>query len=348
MVALVAGEYPLQGYSSGDISSESIYIFTKGQEIKSIYSVPAPPIPEILRFGICGAKVGDKLIVGNASSLYIYNVSMSKWFSINRSKDSMSRTSVCKLTSSTMIIVGGDGLRGDTVELLILNSADTQVTSYKPISSVISSSLSYSSTNQRIKCPTKLPIKVAYNSLINIDEGKVLLTGGNVMGIASNRVFQGTISPNGRNVIWTELSHLNIARSSHVCFQLNDAIFVAGGYGSSWDKLSCSERYDSERDVWLKDTIYHPESEEGDLDLPFPLVDASVVVDRDHSFAAIIGGVTEMMYFDIDESEGEEVVTLEDCPSSNIIIFTINDGFKCFQNFNLLSNRKQHACLTIH
>jgi hypothetical protein len=346
MVALVAGEYPLLGYTSGDISSETIYIFTKGHEIKSIHSVPAPPIPEVLRFGICGAKVGDKLIVGNASSLYIYNVSLSKWCSINRSKvlgPQCSRTSVCKLNSNTMIIVGGDGLQGDTVELLIFNNADTRVTSYRPISSVISSTLSCSSTNQRIKCPTKLPVKVAYNSIINIDEGKVLLAGGNVMGIASNRVFQGTISPNGTNVIWKELSPLNIARSNHVCFRLNNAIFVAGGYGSRWDKLSCSERYDSERDVWLKDTIYHPESEEGDLDLPFPLVDASVVVDRNQTFAAIIGGVTEMMYF-----EEEEVVRLEDCPSSNVIIFTINEGFKCFQNFNLLSNRKQHACLPIH
>ena len=356
MIALVAGEYPVKGYSSpwsssGDVSSEMIYMFKKRHEIKSIYSKPAPPIPEILRFGICSAKVNDKLIVGNANSLYLYNIPSSRWFPVNRSNQfSMSRTSMCNINSNTIILVGGDGGRGDTVELIHLNKFSTEMTSYEDFSSIFSSNPNMCFENtQRSKCQTKLPIKVAFNSLINLKENTVLLTGGNNMGATSNRVFRGSLSPNGKNVLWKELSPMNIARSNHMCFRLNDAVFVAGGYGSGSDKLSCSERYDETRNAWYKDVIYGSNSNEGDLDLPFPLVDASVVIDNDQTFAALIGGTTEVMLYDTDESEDQgEHPGLEDCPNTSIIIFTVRNGFERFQNFNLLSNRKQHACLGIY
>ena len=339
MIALVASEYPVKGFSSpwgssGDISSEMIYMFKKNHQIKSIYSIPAPPIPEILRFGICSAKVKDKLIAGNANSLYLYDKSLSKWLPFNRSEEyTMSRTSICNINNNTIVMVGGDGGRGDTVELIHLNNCQIQTTQC------------FENT-LRIKCPTKLPVKVAFNTLINIGENTVLITGGSIMGTISNRVFRGTLSPNGKNVTWKELSPLNIPRSNHICFKLNDAIFIAGGYGSGSEKLSCSERYHSTRNIWYKDVIYGPNSIEGDVDLPFPLVDASVVVDRDQSFAAIIGGTTEMLLYDTDESDGQGWQA--DCPNTNIIIFTIKNGFERFQNFNLISNRKEHACLGIY
>ena len=341
MIALVAGEYPVKGYSSpwgssGDISSEMIYMFKKSHEIKSMYSIPAPPIPEILRFGICCAKVDDMLIAGNANSLYQYDISSSKWFPFNRSIEyTTSRTSICKINNNTIIMVGGDGGRGDTVELIHFNNQ-------------LSKSTPCFENSFRTKCPTKLPIKVAFNTLINIKENTVLLTGGNVMGATSNKVFRGTLSPNGKNVTWKELSPLNIARSNHVCFKLNEAIFVAGGYGSGSDKLSCSERYDSTRNIWNKDFTYGLSSDEGDVDLPFPLVDASVVVDRGQTFAALIGGTTEILFYDTDESEDQGWHPgLDDCPNTSVILFSIRNGFERFQNFSLLSNRKQHACLGI-
>ena len=55
------------------------------------------------------------------------------------------------------------------------------------------------------------------------------------------------------------------------------------------------------------------------------------------------------IYSDTDESEDQgEHPGLEDCPNTSIIIFTVRNGFERFQNFNLLSNRKQHACLGIY
>ena len=340
--------------------SEMVYIFKKNDDnVASIHSVPGPLIPHTFTFGVSGAVCKDKLIFGRGCHLFIYNVPSSQWFSIrNISKENDARmglySSMGKIRENILIVVGGEWSSGDKVELIRFEESGSQTTNYtnpesytqrslihknaisRPLPNSVPGSTGdsqYSLNSYWVKCPTKLPVKVAFSSLIQIEENKVMLIGGKVMGCVSTRVFQGTLSLNEKNVTWTELSSLNIARSNHLCFRLHDTIFVAGGYNTKGHKLKSCERYDIKQNKWYQDNST-------EQNLPLRLSDASVVVAPDETFAAIMGGFPES---DLDVSRICNVcrkkclfAICHVCSvASFVIIFNETDGFKLSKDFTL-------------
>merc|ERR1712038_1343957 len=225
--------------SNGSISS---ICATKGlsfpKELKS-----ADMSVKYHKYNSATVKLDDKVIVGHENTLYLYDIFQSKWIKlhhINASRASFG-ASMCNINSNTIIHAGGyanDGCFGwpgstiDAFQLTSLNSNyHTQETRkcYLNLSSQDSgnfdSSNQYSKSIHTITCLTKLPISVASYSMINIDDNTVLLTGGitrkkevDSFGACiwrapdvSNRVFRGTLSTNGQDVTWEELSPLKFA-----------------------------------------------------------------------------------------------------------------------------------------
>ena len=99
--------------------------------------------------------------------------------------------------------------------------------------------------------PTKLPLIVSHHTLTNIGYDKVMLVGGEVdiirrrRSCSSNRVFQGKLTPNKKDVKWIEVGCLSEARGLHISFKLNDSVYVAGGVNEEEQEiLSSCERYD--------------------------------------------------------------------------------------------------------
>ena len=160
-------------------------------------------------------------------------------------------------------------------------------------------------------CLTRLPVSANGDTITSIGNNKVIFVG-------SYWVFEGELSTTENDVIWKKLEFPKTPRRCHMAFKLQDSVYIAGGYEQceqEFVELSSCERYDLSEKTW--NDCSHV--------LPYPLVCASVVVDKEETFAVIIGG-----YYKHEDTHNE---------SRMIIIFTETDGFRVLEGNNLKSPR---------
>ena len=222
---------------------------------------------------------------------------------------------MCSINDTSLVLTGGEK-NGENVEILTFygynNTKCLTGSTQRQKSENLSSSLSTWSL-----CEAKLPVSVSHHSLIRINNRKLMLIGGIVDDQPSSRVFEGIFCEYNKNITWKERKSLKRARQSHVTFRLGHNIYSAGGRGLDPQKiLSCCEVYNLHTQKWIRST--HK--------LPFPLYEASVVVDPGEMFAIITGNFSFISG-----------------ASNSVIIFTEQNGFSVFNDFTLKIPRFGHV-----
>jgi N-acetylneuraminic acid mutarotase len=277
-------------------------------------------LPTFPGYDVFGGTVKRKIISGNRKSVLEYNMNEHKWsFLQNAIKERKDGSAMCPINNTTLILAGGEK-NGNTAELLSFydynSSKSPELHSESHFDQTITSSLSKWSL-----CEERLPVEVSHHSLTKINNRKILLVGGIINDLPSDRVFEGIFFEGTKNIAWNELKTLKRARQSHITFKLGHNIYVAGGQGlNTQEVLSCCEVYNLHNKKWVKSS--HK--------LPYSLYDASVVVDPEETFALITGNFA-----------------LTSGASNNVIIFTEQHGFRIFDTFSLKISRFGHMSTTI-
>ena len=300
------------------MKSEILYVFQSKskKQFNKITLICSELLPSFPGFDAFGATAKGKVVVGNRKSVLEYNIQENGWIVLQSTiKDRKVGSAMCSINDTNLILTGGQ-TNGASVELLQfydyndLNSSTASHHSQKP------SSLSGWSL-----CGTTLPVAVCHHTLVKLHNKKVLLVGGIVNSLPSSRVFEGTLTDNDKDVTWREVKSLKKSRQNHISFKLGRNVYVAGGQGlNAHEILSCCESYNLETNKWVKSPYK----------LPYPLYDASVVVDPDETFALITGNFS--------------VVT---GASNKVVTFTEQDGFVVFDNFSLKIPRFGHVSTRI-
>ena len=167
-------------------------------------------------------------------------------------------------------------------------------------------------------CTTPFPIALTGgHTVTKIADSEVMVIGGYSGGRASEKVFAGKLAENGIDVSWRDLDSLKTAREYHISFKMKGRVFVAGGVNEKYEPLSSCEIYSIRDNLWCSDGRYKLMVQtDGRYELPYPLVNATVVVSNDETFSLIVGGWKQ-------EAHGKIKTT-----ATEFIVFTLEDGFK--------------------
>ena len=141
-------------------------------------------------------------------------------------------------------------------------------------------------------------------------------------GKTSKKALHRTISNDKTDFEWKYLRSKNVTRSGHIAFYMKYTLFVAGGMNKERALSNC-EYYDFQDDNWFN-VEYH---------LTYPQSNASYCINKDGSFAIIMGGYCVRGY----------VVFM----TKYLIIFTPQDGFKLLGSVSLKHDRSSLESVTI-
>ena len=308
------------------LPSEILFVFKRNQKVISLYSKSAPAFPGASNYyGTFSGMCEGHILVGQNRIMFTYNPRKNQWLQLPWENDIMRNfASSCAINNSSMVIAGHAYDSSNRVQLFRLNDSPIKVRKKRRlISCFVSSKQEEISLNSHwITCPSKLPITVQGHTIINISENEVILVGGIITGFGlSGRVFLGELQTDDYDVIWKELASITYPRTKHLCFKLGLDVFIAGGYGDE-GILSSIERYNVKEMSWE----IHSKA------LPCKLTSASVVVDKDETYAVITGGLT---------SAHTNYRGLCD----NHIIFTLEEVV--FSKSSLQKRRSQHIAMRI-
>ena len=144
-------------------------------------------------------------------------------------------------------------------------------------------------------------------------------------------LFIGELTDNKSNVTWVQQESLNKAREYHITFKMKTSVFVAGGVDKDYKPLSSCERFSLNKSKWF------PNQHQ----LPFPLVNATVIVSTDETFAVITGGWKDIS----NDYHGGPNRAL----SNETLVFTMERGFKVLsQKVELKSLRGRDVSFRIY
>ena len=323
-------------------------------------------------FGGFGGILDGVLIVGNHKSVFQYNVENDKWIDVDRNKqkfrmEDRDGATGCKI-GNCFLVYGEraellqfkpwltklydsfpNGSRDDDdddaseqnpVEAPSINTESKNSVQedtrpfWKKIADNIVTLASPPASSSLIKRKTPIrflrnqwfcnkPTRVVGHSLTNISYDKVLLIGGYNM-------FLGQLTWDKLNVRWKRLEHASsksgYSRRNHIAFKMKDHVYVAGGLLTSTieegRKTTSCEKYNFRQNKWS--SCEHS--------LPYPLTDASVVVNCDESFAVITGGMRER--------------SKKHKPTDGIIIFEEEKGFILIDD-KMLRKRSNHVSVPV-
>ena len=293
-----------------------LFIFKRKKKISSSFSKLTAGYPKNEAEGAFGGLCKGKIIIGHGKHVFEYQVKENKWNRIEHENYSPNdRFDAQSTVIDDKILLCGDWTR-TYVELLIFETLANS------ISCLPSEKRNVTICRQKF-CPTSLPIDVRYHTLTKIGDDSVLMIGGVLDNIITNRVFLGTLINRHmgyKDVIWEELMGMSYSRFRHIAFKMKNQVYVFGGMLQLHSNLTTCERYDLSEKRWYN---CH-------YTLPYALSYASVVVDDDETVAIIIGGKKE------------------NCASDNVILFTEKDGFNICNKFKLKSERFHHISIKIH
>ena len=326
-----------------DLPSEFLVIYRQGIKVSSFTSSLVPAIPDnqltgnfgkVCFVGAFAANCRGKLIVGHQTRLYEYDSQKREWSKLPSTYKDRYGASSCCIGSKKFIICGGTR-HGDSAEIFHFDDVDDPRSIRQPASLTywtkfqknewekLAISDNNNTTSEQIiphwGCPSELPVEVCYQTMIELDDGGIMMIGGcQVNGSPSNRAFIGHLIDDETDVAWEEVEAMNTPRLEHVAFRMGHNVYVAGGIGAGDTTSSSCERYGVFDDKW----------ELTSYSLPYPLNGASVVVGKDEEYALITGGRIN-----------NKVV------SNKVIIFTEGKGFSEFRSFELKSTRHGHVSL---
>ena len=297
-------------------ASEIIHIFKRGNLITSSFSVAATGFPKGESEGAFGGICHKKVVVGHGKHMFEYQISTNKWNRIDYEQNTPNdRFDAQSCTIHDTLILCGDWIRTD-VELLSLKYLNTRSLSCM---TGLNDNTARKTICSQAFCPTPLPLDVRYHAITKSGDRELILLGGLVNNAISHRVFQGTLTRCGKDVVWRELESMNIARIRHVTFKMKNHIYVLGGLVSQNSDSKTCERYNLTTNIWSR-SIHS---------LPYPLCYAAVTVNDEETFAVITGGKKDAL------------------PSNQIIIFTENEGFKVSNQFLMERERFHHIAIKI-
>ena len=280
-----------------------------------------------------GLRSDGKILVGHEACMHEYKLNEDEWIHIKaKPRASYDGCSKGCMINDLALICGG-GLQNKVKVLQVRKMAPFVAALKSKMKSLEDKLISITERkNQNCStrntylydiCPTTMPLVVHYgHTIIATGTNCVMLLGGVLNSQVSNRVFQGELTENRKDVTWTELKSMETPRYFHVSFKMQNAIYVVGGLTENNRGISGCERYDIKQNVWL--SFKHS--------LKFPLFRASVVVSADESFAIITGG-----------KRGGEYRTVE---NKDIIIFTKQEGFQ-HQTKNSKNSRMDHISIRL-
>ena len=324
-----------------DLPSEFLQLFRRGLKLSSITSTLVPAIPnhgvtgnfgKVCFVGAFAANCRGKLVVGHQTRLYQYKVGEQVWSKLPSTYKDRYGASSCCIGLKKFMVCGGTR-HGDTAELFHFDDIDLgsirqpaslsywtkfQKNEWEKLA-ISPTTFTEEQTVPHWGCPSKLPVKVCYQTMIEIGDGRVMLVGGcQTNGSPLSKAFLGELVEDETDIRWVEVSSMTNPRLEHIAFRMKNEIYVAGGIGHRERTYSCCEKYSLKDNKW--DMMSHQ--------LPYPLNGASVVVSKDESFALIIGG-----------RNNNKIV------SNKVIVFTKECGFLEFSSFTLKSTRHGHVSL---
>ena len=326
-----------------DLPSEFLVIYHQGLKVSSFTSTLVPAIPDnqltgnfgkVCFVGAFAANCRGKLVVGHQTRLYEYNIRTRNWSKLPSTYKDRYGASSCNIGSKKFIICGGTR-HGGSAEIFHFDEIDDPRSIHQPASLTYWAKfqknewekLAISDNNNTNSeqntphwgCPSKLPVKVCYQTMIELQDGGIMMIGGcQVNGSPSSRVFIGHLTDDETDVAWKEAASMNNPRLEHIAFRLGSDIYVAGGIGAADTTSATCEKYCMIKNEW----------EIISFSLPYPLNGASVVVGKDETFALVIGGRIN-----------NKVV------SNKVIVFTKEKGFSENRSFQLKSTRHGHVSL---
>ena len=284
--------------------------------------------------GAFSANCRGKLVVGHQTRLYEYDLGKRDWTKLASTYKDRYGASSCCIGSKKFIICGGTR-HGGSAEIFHFDDIDDPGSIRQPASltywtkfqkneweKLAISHNNNASSEQTIPhwgCPSKLPVKVCYQTMIELEDGGIMMIGGcQVNGSPSGRAFIGRLIEEETDVNWKEVESMNTPRLEHIAFKMGNSIYVAGGIGTGDTTSSSCEKYSIVDNKW--EVISHS--------LPYPLNGASVVVGKDELYALVIGGRIN-----------NKIV------SNKVIIFTKEKGFFELCPFGLKTTRHGHVSL---
>lgn len=151
---------------------------------------------------------------------------------------------------------------------------------------------------------------ISAHTISNVNENTVIVAGGKVYSQLgrekSSNAYEGTLSNDGRNVVWKRLPSMFEARADHAAFNLDDSLYVLGGFGIRFGTIlkSC-EIFNLNTQIWTMGQA-----------LPCEMTDLFATTDAKKTFAIILGWSS---FLD---------------NKMKIIIFNKDDGFKKFSDIS--------------
>ena len=182
------------------------------------------------------------------------------------------------------------------------------------------------------------PVYLRNHSLINIEYDKVILSGD--MG----QLFMGELTWDKLNVRWKRLEGTRSStRSKYLIFKMKEYVYMVGGYRQYSNGCSHGPQFSWMYPTEVKPTVscekYNLRTKKWSIckhSLGSPLINASVVVSPDESFAVITGGLKEI----------NKYLTPNIKPMNRIIIFEEETGFTKLGD-RMLRRRSDHVSIVI-
>lgn len=207
------------------------------------------------------------------------------------------------------------------------------------------------------------PVYLRNHSLINIEYDKVILSGD--MG----QLFMGELTWDKLNVRWKRLEGARSStRSKYLTFKMKEYVYVVGGYRQYVHGCSHGSQfswmYPTEVIPTVRCEKYNLKTKRWSIckhSLDSPLINASVVVSPDESFAVITGGLKErkkylnekkLSQLNISQlNEYQMNISIESNeikmkPMNRIIIFEEETGFTKLDD-RMLRRRSDHISIVI-
>lgn len=314
------------------LPSEILFVLKQNNKVTTILSKLAATFPIFSdRYAAqwspvpFGATCKEKLMVGYGNDIFEYSVKENKWIPFPSSKTNKNRFRIqgCLIGHSKLLTCGHKNYNWGEDENYCYTTELFQINLANGTNNNTANPSSISTASSWTDCATKLPVVAYQHTMTSVGPTTVMLTGGIVVNFETNRVFQGTLSTNEKDVTWKELEPMIKTRFSHASFKLQDNVYVIGGQNYHDRTLSSCERYNLKENKWYMSSHR----------LPYPLYRASVITDYNETFAIISGGC--------------EQYGINQKPFNKVIIFTEEDGFKIFPKFSMKQRRQKHVSLRI-
>lgn len=334
-------------HKNRNIRSEILYVILRNKKVSSIFSTLAEVCPAQGNKGF-GASWNGKYIVGVGRTVFEFNQKLGHWKEFVNTTKRREYSSCCSMGNKGILVAGGwEGSGKSSLEVLNAQTNHLSLGGTNYRSKLLHRRLQKIkipfSLNRRPddlenftwkKFPSKVPVslndgtpaQIWGHSITFVRNNTFMIIGGRALSQRPYRrettrcVLKGEISEDAADVKWKKLTSLLNDRFGHFSFKIKNHVYVAGGAEYGTEDILCCEVYDIDKDSWSVSKHY----------LPYHLYKASVIVDKEETYALIIGGLKR---------------TAE--ASEKVILFTEEKGFELINDFSMHHKRYGHVSLSL-